>query len=121
VSGSDEWHERQRAIQAAGNMKAAPDPPPYPYDWTTRERCAAYWFVIYHDRVDFPADTDGWRPILVRARNEETRHVYDHEQLLLSTELPGCDPRPSLRARLDPIASARRSLAAAEAMVRDQP
>lgn len=58
-----------------GDLKAAPDLPPYPTEWTTQQRLAAYWHVI-RERVTWPRATDNWRAVLNQAeRKAERRHA----------------------------------------------
>lgn len=49
---------------SADDLKAAPDPPDYPHDWTPAQRQRAYWAAI---DWGFPNTTAGWTALLNQA------------------------------------------------------
>lgn len=48
-----------------GDLKAAPDPPPYPREWTPQQKVWAYWAAMRISR--FPTHSSGWYGICTQA------------------------------------------------------
>lgn len=44
-----------------GDIKAAPDLPPYPHDWDSQRRVAVYWYA--QSLRATPANTSGWQAL----------------------------------------------------------
>lgn len=54
-----------------GDAKAAPDPAPYPADWSPEQRVTAYWYARRFYAV--PHTTEGWRALLVQMESHTKR------------------------------------------------
>jgi hypothetical protein len=54
-----------------GDAIAAPDPAPYPRDWTPEQRLSAYWESVKVGAI--PATTSGWSALLAQSENREKR------------------------------------------------
>ncbi len=61
------------AYDHPGDAFAAPDPPPYPTEWTAEERLSAYWYA--HGRGIQVRSTTGWNAVLADAQRTTGRHL----------------------------------------------
>lgn len=72
---------REDLYQRRSEDKAAPDPAPYPEDWTPEQRVSAYWYTLARG-ITVQTDT-GWNAVLTQIEREHQRH---HD--LCKTEAP---------------------------------
>lgn len=71
---------RYSAIEAAGNRKAAADPPEYPFEWDRDQRVGAYWAALrQHAQL---RQTSSWYAIANQAarRHERIRAIIDSQE-----------------------------------------
>lgn len=71
---------RYSAIEAAGNLKAAADPPEYPWEWDRDQRVGAYWAAL-RSRAQL-RQTASWYAIANQAarRHEHIRAIIDSKR-----------------------------------------
>jgi hypothetical protein len=74
----DNAERRIAAIATTGNAKSAPDPAPYPLEWTAKQRTTAYWFAIRKRHL--PSHETGWIALLDQAEREFEKHRRIRDQ-----------------------------------------
>lgn len=70
-----DYHEtgpNQGSAVYPGDDKAAPDPGPYPREWTAAQRVDAYWHA--HRLHAVPTSTAGWHAIMEQLETHREQH-----------------------------------------------